>query len=194
MQFIIPKIYVHFFIALITFGCNNGAGTSTATSTLAQNSSNTTKKTDSLAAPKSFSGKLDTLYVEVGDFDRLDEDAEFIFHFATDTITVHGWNNKGGKKPFNDTPDVKFLKYQQSNLFYGPETYFGNMGLRKIKDLKTQIRELKATQVMFVPKKDSNYHMFYNVVLLKQDLLVPTKRTISTTNFNTNPSPPKQYN
>ena len=197
MQFIIPKIYVHFFIALITFGCNNGDDKNTTRNTLPPDSIKTKGVTDTVAKGRNFGGNLDTLWMTAESFKKLDKkNAIFIFRFDNnDTETLDGWKGKGSNDSFNILPDVRFIKGNtDAVLTYGPGTYFGNIGLRNIDKIQKKINDSSATHVIFVPAKFQE-HVYYKVFLSKEPHTLARKTlALIPVDDNTNPSPPKQYN
>ena len=194
-QFWLHRYTLLFFMVLFfSIGCDNERDRDPDGDRAPTDSSGKIVSTASIPGAHPFAGKLDTLWIDSATFIKFNNKAEFIFHFATDTITVHGWNNKGGNEPFDDTPTVQFIKGHQSNLSYGPETYFGNMGLKNIQTIKNMIRHESATYVIFAPEKDKR-HVYYKVFLTKEPhMLLPKTLAPVPTNVSTNPSPPKQYN
>jgi len=197
-QFILQKNYVLFFMVLFaTFGCNNGVDKNSTSGTLATCSINAAEVSDSVTESRTFGGKLDTLWIAAADFKKLDKDkAIFIFHFNNgDVITLDGWKEKGGTDSFNIPPDVQFSKgNKDTTLKYGPGTYFGNIGLSKIKKIQKMITDSSATHVIFAPAKLGE-HVYYKIYLSKEPHMVLRKTfALIPTEESTNPSPPKQYN
>ncbi|MEO7266351.1 MAG: hypothetical protein ABIW38_15650 [Ferruginibacter sp.] len=139
-------------------------------------------------------GMLDTLWITAAEFANLDKNkANFIFYFGTmDTITVHGWKDKGGPTPFNATPDVKLIKGKKdATLSYGPGTYFGNLVLLDVNKLQKLIQDSAYNFVIFAPKKLSS-HVYYKVYLSKEAHTLDYKTmAIVPSGDDANPSPPK---
>ncbi|MEO6404434.1 MAG: hypothetical protein ABIY51_05680, partial [Ferruginibacter sp.] len=116
------KKTMSFFVitALLIIGCNDDKDKAvTATSTM---SDTAVAMAPAPPAAGLTSGSLDTLWITAADFKALDKNkADFIFYFGTnDTVTLHGWKDKGGLDPYNPTPDVILKKgHKDATLTYG---------------------------------------------------------------------------
>jgi hypothetical protein len=140
---------------------------------------------------------LDTLWTTTAAFQKLDKNkAVFAFYFGDqDTVTVHGWKDKGGTTQFNTPPDVVFYKgHPDSVLTFGPGTYFGNLSLDKVNQLQKLILDSAASYVVFAPKKLGN-HVYYKVYVTKESPVALAARTAAliASGDDANPSPPKNY-
>jgi hypothetical protein len=197
-HFFFKKYYVIFLLPLfILGGCNNDKETD-KTNTAEPVTSETTS-TETAAAPIAAGltgGKLDTLWITAPEFKLLNTNkALFIFYFGTmDTVSIHGWKDKGGADPFNTDPDIKLLKgHPDAVLTYGPGTYFGNLVLKNVNQLINKINNNQATHVIFAPKKLGD-HVYYDIFLSKEPhLLSPKPFALIPTGDVANPSPPKTY-
>ena len=141
-------------------------------------------------------GKLDTLWIAAADFKKLDKNkANFIFYFGTnDTITVHGWKDKGGADPYNTPPDVQFIKGNADTaLTYGPGTYFGNLVLDRVNIIRNKLISGNYSHIIFAPKKIGN-HVYYKIYFSDEPHVNPIGiMALYPALEDANPSPPKKF-
>ena len=192
---VLINFYVLFLaILFISVGCNNDRGTEKTIP-----SESAAVPTASVPPPVTAGltgGILDTLWITAANFKLLNTNkALFIFYFGTnDTVTVHGWKDKGGVDPFSTSPDIRLLKgYADAVLTYGPGTYFGNLVLKNINQLIKKIDDNQASYVLFAPQKTNN-HVSYKIFLSKEPhMITPKTMALIPTGDEANPSPPKTY-
>ena len=181
----------------ISVGCNNDKDDG-KNSVAEPAVTEATTATPVTPAVTTFSGLLDTLWVDSLSFTKLDnKKTVFVFIFtAADTETLHGWKAKGilGDE-YETDPDIRLEKGGASTETYGAGTYFGNVILYKkdVKEIIKLLKDNKAQYVLFAPHKE-NEHITYTVWLSKEHPLSKIKILAAIpTNVETNPSPPKNY-
>lgn len=182
----------------ISVACNNDS--STDKSPVAEPAKTETENTTSAAttppAVMALSGKLDTLWVDSLSFTKLDKNkAVFVFYAGNDdTLTLHGWKDKGGSSQFNTDPDVRLLKGRPSGLSYGPGTYFGNVNMKDVNKITHWLDTAKqAKYVVFAPQL-SGGHVSYKIYISNENPMALVKIfTVVPTGEEANPSPPKNY-
>ncbi len=193
-QSFLVKYYVLFLAALfISGGCNNDKAT------VAEPATGVTGTTATAPTPPAAGltgGILDTLWITAPEFKLLNTNkALFIFYFGTqDTVSLHGWKDKGGTNPFNTAPDIRLLKGKaDAVLTYGPGTYFCNLVLKNVNQLINKINTNQATHVLFAPQKTGD-HVYYKIFLSKEPhMITPKIFALIPTGDEANPSPPKTY-
>ena len=190
--FLIPYSVLFCIALMLLVGCNNDKGTDkgTAANPATGDTGKTTAKSLAPVIAGLSSGVLDTLVISATEFLKLDRNkALFIFYFGTlDTISLSGWKDKSGT--FNTPPDVRFIKGNPTAIPYGPGTYFGNLVLKNVNQLRTRINTNGATEVIFVPYKSGD-HVSYRIFLREPDSLKVGILSINPTGDEANPSPPK---
>jgi hypothetical protein len=155
--------------------------------------------TDKGNAKSSFTGgRLDTLYIDRGAFDTI-QNAKIFFSFTfagPDSLTMHGWQYKGGgpHKDFDSLPNFKLANSKASDYAYGIETYFGNLIFPSniYTKLKIALNDAAIKYVVFVPYKLGN-NIGYKVCVTKDDMRTKSVMAVVVPlpDSDLNPSPPK---
>lgn len=191
--FLLKYCVIFLFSLVLATGCNNEEKKNDNPPL----TDNKNKKDEVKEPPTSnfISGILDTLVISATNFKKLTKNkASFIFYLGgLDTVTLHGWENKGGTIQYNTPPDVRLIKGNPSGLTYGLGTYFGNVNLGKVNKIITDINSNNATHVLFAPQKIGS-HVGYKIFLSKDDpFTLAHLFAIIPTGEEANPSPPRNY-
>jgi hypothetical protein len=150
-----------------------------------------------------FSGHLDTLFVDSANFVKLDSTKRTVFEFrigGLDSLTLEGWTSPNQTQdPFSKDPNIRLLKGRtDTSQTFGPGIYLGNQVLHKnqIKKIQEMLATNHAPYVLFAPANDKG-HVYYTIFLGIDDprakILIPYTTAPVNTNQSSNPSPPKSY-
>lgn len=186
-----------FVLTLLTgASCNDNSSEKNSAENTDTSTSTNIVTTSPQSAAASFTGTLDTLWTDSLSFTKMDKDkAVFAFYTGgSDTLTLHGWKAKGiFQTEYNGVPDIKLLKGRAGPLSYGPGSYFGNVILKDVKDIKKLLDKEHAKYILFAPQKIDG-HIWYKIFLGNDDptALLKMFNLIATT-YEANPSPPKTY-
>lgn len=195
-QFLLQKAATIFFLFLfIMIGCNSGSDKNTTTNSASKDSNMGTPEAVAVPALPILSGYLDTLYVDSLNFSTLNKDmAVFAFYAGqNDTLTLHGWYAKGLFNKFDSLPNIQLAQGRASTVTYGNGTYFRNVVLSDINEIKRLLKTKKAKYVLFAPQKSGNI-INYKIYLSNDDPKALVKSfAVIPTGIETNPTPPKQY-
>lgn len=152
----------------------------------------------------SFTGTLDTLYVDTAAFNDLPNGRKVMFSFvylSQDTLTLHGWtstNSCNSNDSINKKPDIQLSVWRKGTIPIKPTLYFGNVfinnqDIKNIKD-KYEATVPKSKYVVFAPRVEYG-HILYRIYVTND----PTKPltggavtfNLEDTGYDANPSPPR---
>jgi hypothetical protein len=150
------------------------------------------------------SGTLDTLYVDVAEFNKLPKKHRLMLSFtyrAMDTLTLFGWSSKKNdcesEDPPGTAPDIKLKIWRNGKQIIQPPIYFGNVfihrdSIEKIKKVYDETNP-KFKYVVFAPSIKSQ-HILYTIFVTNSgpSLLTggATNNELEPTGVSANPSPP----